>query len=142
MRGATNLVAERLNLVGLFQSTHPVRGATVVDYACRVGKDISIHAPRAGCDFRKKVIFFARFVRISIHAPRAGCDRKHAQLGAPLLSQLRQIGCMLTSIILLSPRIFNRKRGFLPLSAVRSPPENHVCFRFAPRQSISSPSGA
>ena len=34
----------------LFQSTHPVRGATRAD-GLRVGAhDISIHAPREGCD--------------------------------------------------------------------------------------------
>ena len=36
--------------VGLFQSTHPVRGATMVKDALDECEDISIHAPRAGCD--------------------------------------------------------------------------------------------
>ena len=79
----------------IFQSTHPVRGATILCYrykgkykdfnprtpcgvrrftaacnACAV--HISIHAPRAGCDY-----LAARHCQrhlISIHAPRAGCD--------------------------------------------------------------------
>mgnify|MGYP005767947969 CR=1 FL=1 len=34
----------------LFQSTHPVRGATVLPGLGQPGVDISIHAPRAGCD--------------------------------------------------------------------------------------------
>ena len=35
-------------------------------------REISIHAPRAGCDLGRYAPFFRR--RISIHAPRAGCD--------------------------------------------------------------------
>ena len=80
----------------LFQSTHPVRGATLPWLAgYRVFK-ISIHAPRAGCDISQPCLSgdMPRFqsthpVRgatlpmfpsdrvwiISIHAPRAGCDR-------------------------------------------------------------------
>ena len=81
-----------------FQSTHPVRGATrrlsqqhcaSWDYfnprtPCGVrlancgGMDslddqISIHAPRAGCDLLPCVRESRRYC-ISIHAPRAGCD--------------------------------------------------------------------
>ena len=56
----------------LFQSTHPVWGATyIVSYfACNC--NISIHAPRVGCDmweFKE-----ALPMTISIHAPRVGCD--------------------------------------------------------------------
>ena len=56
----------------LFQSTHPVRGATEVVFVIALGDVISIHAPRAGCDdggLRDGVSS-----AISIHAPRAGCD--------------------------------------------------------------------
>ena len=78
-----------------FQSTHPVRGATALRLSSpllcphfnprtpcgvRLGIEllnlcdinISIHAPRAGCDLselRKHIEH-----HISIHAPRAGCD--------------------------------------------------------------------
>ena len=56
-----------------FQSTHPVRGATLLQVRGRYVQPISIHAPRAGCDppfsIAAKIIFC-----ISIHAPRAGCD--------------------------------------------------------------------
>ena len=57
----------------IFQSTHPVRGATLGGWACDGGTVISIHAPRAGCDFglRRRT---ATSRTISIHAPRAGCD--------------------------------------------------------------------
>ena len=34
----------------LFQSTHPLRGATCVSVDTVPGADISIHAPLAGCD--------------------------------------------------------------------------------------------
>ena len=56
----------------LFQSTHPVRGATstptdILQIAC-----ISIHAPREGCDKTARKTTTKK--RISIHAPREGCD--------------------------------------------------------------------
>ena len=58
--------------MALFQSTHPLRGATGEWYSDTVGKMISIHAPLAGCDeiLRLDLQLFA----ISIHAPLAGCD--------------------------------------------------------------------
>ena len=79
----------------IFQSTHPVRGATTLDDNGNIVEAISIHAPRAGCDPSLKatraipakfqsthpvrgatIVAFERFqvVSISIHAPRAGCD--------------------------------------------------------------------
>ena len=81
--------------VELFQSTHPVRGATRRWRSPRRRCTISIHAPRAGCDgtcsgtSAQNQYFNPRTpcgVRrwdcrhsfnpyiISIHAPRAGCD--------------------------------------------------------------------
>ena len=55
-----------------FQSTHPLRGAT--DYTLQAHRlsYISIHAPLAGCD--PPVPAAARPACISIHAPLAGCD--------------------------------------------------------------------
>ena len=38
------------NQFGLFQSTHPLRGATAAYQHCRGNRRISIHAPLAGCD--------------------------------------------------------------------------------------------
>jgi len=56
----------------VFQSTHPVWGAT----CCHVGfnkvLNISIHAPRVGCDHIP--LHHQYYCRISIHAPRVGCD--------------------------------------------------------------------
>ena len=56
----------------LFQSTHPLRGATPYprDYCWR--RCISIHAPLAGCDGHARQE--QRDHGISIHAPLAGCD--------------------------------------------------------------------
>ena len=58
----------------LFQSTHPMRGATT--HTCiGVGRQkISIHAPHAGCD--NKALSEKADDVISIHAPHAGCDKK------------------------------------------------------------------
>ena len=56
-----------------FQSTHPVRGATMPKININGITRISIHAPREGCDVTCR-FFPIMFYRISIHAPREGCD--------------------------------------------------------------------
>ena len=38
--------------IDIFQSTHPVRGATGLVIAVDYRQSISIHAPREGCDLR------------------------------------------------------------------------------------------
>ena len=58
---------------GIFQSTHPVRGATLNYEVLAKMYRISIHAPREGCDHGWNVEP-ARTNEISIHAPREGCD--------------------------------------------------------------------
>ena len=67
-----------------FQSTRPVRGATVGRRAARQRVDISIHAPRAGRDFSVHHDMTAS--NISIHAPRAGRDRRNPY--APLIRKI------------------------------------------------------
>ena len=77
-----------------FQFTHPGRGATIGQTKPQVPYDVSIHAPREGCDGRMCVYISpprrfnsrtpggVRRVRsliilttiVSIHAPREGCD--------------------------------------------------------------------
>ena len=57
----------------LFQSTHPVRGATLRGARISALLGISIHAPREGCDLYDFLCAFCIPV-ISIHAPREGCD--------------------------------------------------------------------
>ena len=59
-------------LMSPFQSTRPVRGATIAVKRHFQFNAISIHAPRAGRDFA--VGFHADSLEISIHAPRAGRD--------------------------------------------------------------------
>ncbi len=56
----------------VFQSTHPVRGATIPAAPSQLDSIISIHAPRAGCD--GDCVAVGVQGDISIHAPRAGCD--------------------------------------------------------------------
>ena len=56
----------------VFQSTHPVRGATLLETFHCVRAAISIHAPREGCDQTVHDVSPGR--EISIHAPREGCD--------------------------------------------------------------------
>ena len=38
------------DLSTIFQSTHPVRGATLLADSVEITAQISIHAPREGCD--------------------------------------------------------------------------------------------
>ena len=56
----------------LFQFTHPVRGATICVFDRLYMNDVSIHAPREGCDYNSFIAQVKKFV--SIHAPREGCD--------------------------------------------------------------------
>ena len=56
-----------------FQSTHPLRGATRHGESLRQRHGISIHAPLAGCDGRRRLPGNC-WIIISIHAPLAGCD--------------------------------------------------------------------
>ena len=56
----------------VFQSTHPVRGATRYSYTVEPSCTISIHAPREGCDHERNI--YHEYANISIHAPREGCD--------------------------------------------------------------------
>ena len=57
----------------IFQSTHPLRDATLGASSTFKWLFISIHAPLTGCDEMLSVLF--QFVKwISIHAPLTGCD--------------------------------------------------------------------
>ena len=97
VRGATTyLQNQSYNHILQFQSTHPVRGATIALIYDFSSATISIHAPRAGCDADCRLLDSS--YRISIHAPRAGCD---ALVGAHLFQQFISIhapraGCDVT----------------------------------------------
>ena len=94
-RGATSQLALLEPLSLLFQFTHPGRGATKPVMNPQPTTDVSIHAPREGCDCRGRSGASARqgfnsrtpggvrrlglqysflLVCVSIHAPREGCD--------------------------------------------------------------------
>ena len=75
--GVRREIVESAPCCGLFQSTHPLRGATVVTEAYNANVGISIHAPLAGCDPDARISRRGR--DISIHAPLAGCDNKEAE---------------------------------------------------------------
>ena len=84
MRGATEREPEP-EPEPEFQSTHPMRGATLITpHGSRI-KPISIHAPHAGCDYSSSRTPVDGL--ISIHAPHAGCDLACAPEG-PLLNQI------------------------------------------------------
>ena len=70
--GATRRLLGCLKDSALFQSTHPVWGATSVVIRDGLPQEISIHAPRVGCDVRRPPRRLNDI--ISIHAPRVGCD--------------------------------------------------------------------
>ena len=53
VRGATPTYAGIYEVEQTFQFTHPVRGATVDFTRLNVLSNVSIHAPRAGCDTNK-----------------------------------------------------------------------------------------
>ena len=76
--GATVLVCPTM-LESLFQSTRPVWGATFDNLLDATGYPISIHAPRVGRD--TTVLLFDEFQSISIHAPRVGRDRRYDMYG-------------------------------------------------------------
>ncbi len=55
-----------------FQFTHPVWGATAMLEKDKIQANVSIHAPRVGCDRLTRLTL--RVCYVSIHAPRVGCD--------------------------------------------------------------------
>ena len=73
VRGATWRDWWNVTVPSRFQSTHPVRGATTALNSAKQAIAISIHAPREGCDLRFYIGVPLDCV-ISIHAPREGCD--------------------------------------------------------------------
>ena len=56
-----------------FQFTHPGRGATREVVVIISQSNVSIHAPREGCDHLNYELCLWYFL-VSIHAPREGCD--------------------------------------------------------------------
>ncbi len=82
MRGATACRLGSNPSRRIFQSTHPMRGATFGRPVAFLDLGISIHAPHAGCD--KGARYGAsRASGISIHAPHAGCDYLASSIQTP-----------------------------------------------------------
>ena len=146
-----------------FQSTHPVRGATESGAASALREGISIHAPRAGCDsdgvaLRRERIDFnprtpcgvrrqnmGKFTVIpefqSTHPVRGATANMYNLVCSYFCNFTKSDVCLLT-LYLFYHAISTENVVFSRFSAVRSAPGIHVRSRFAPRQSISSPSGA
>ena len=57
----------------MFQFTHPGRGATYGQTLLHGTQEVSIHAPREGCDSIGGLVHCTD-KQVSIHAPREGCD--------------------------------------------------------------------
>ena len=72
MRGATITTMAKEGHTNLFQSTPPMRGATLYNSVNYKPGDISIHTPHAGSDFICSWDYGSEI--ISIHAPHAGSD--------------------------------------------------------------------
>ena len=68
--------------MGQFQFTHPVWGATGFFVSTPHAGDVSIHAPRVGCDRDHRTGRLQN--QVSIHAPRVGCD------GDPIRAEARE----------------------------------------------------
>ena len=62
----------KLSVGEMFQFTHPARGATPAQATAQAVADVSIHAPREGCD--EDMDDAIQLELVSIHAPREGCD--------------------------------------------------------------------
>ncbi len=78
MRGATRPSSRVAIHPSSFQFTHPVRGATIIGI-CRVIFLRSFNS-RTPCGVRQAYIsFVGQLLNVSIHAPRAGCDRCEAE---------------------------------------------------------------
>ena len=92
--GATWWAFSMPSSIWLFQSTHPVWGATSNQVAGYCRQEISIHAPRVGCD---RVPGLGRKDGgISIHAPRVGCDFHNSPKstsGALISIHAPRVGC-------------------------------------------------
>ena len=71
-------LAMLLVMLNMFQFTHPGRGATEPSPDNNNPVNVSIHAPREGCDVVEPE-GGGGGVRVSIHAPREGCDELTCQ---------------------------------------------------------------
>ena len=112
----------------MFQFTHPGRGATIPRRPKLLIRDVSIHAPREGCDYREVVVIISQSY-VSIHAPREGCDCSIVIVIVRVSSfnsrtpggvRLFGVGCSLTAIPSFNSRtpggVRRTSRNFLTLT--------------------------
>ena len=71
VKGATVVYAVCAVFAALFQSTHPVKGATDPFFLFRIVTTISIHAPCEGCDYSSSGIS-ARYAEFQSTHPVKG----------------------------------------------------------------------
>ena len=114
---------------GVFQSTHPLRGATKIPGSANLCNLISIHAPLAGCDF---VAVGGRPKRkISIHAPLAGCDLTCGNIYRPLVHFNPRTPCGVRPVHRSQQRCCRRFQSTHPLrGATFSSPLSMYCATF------------
>ena len=72
VRGATSAATSQKWARILFQSTHPVRGATLINNTVKTSVGFQSTHPVRGATFYPVKVNQSGY--ISIHAPRAGCD--------------------------------------------------------------------
>ena len=102
---------------------------------------ISIHAPRAGCDLEASRKLAAKKLFQSTHPVRGATANMYNLVCSYFCNFTKSDVCLLT-LYLFYHAISTENVVFSRFSAVRSAPGIHVRSRLAPRQSISSPSGA
>ena len=137
-RGVRPALRACLGEPSVFQSTHPARGATIRHRHVGYPAQISIHAPREGCD-KYKFDLYATPSDISIHAPREGCDDLHvvfSNRAAYISIHAPREGCdCLAALVLAASGTFQSThpaRG-ATRRAIISPPQNNISIH-APRE--------
>ena len=140
VRGATKGADGAPGKDGAFQSTHPVRGATRATIQIDVIIAFqSTHPVRGATSFIALFAFFTGFQ--STHPVRGATANMYNLVCSYFCNFTKSDVCLLT-LYLFYHAISTENVVFSRFSAVRSAPGIHVRSRFAPRQSISSPSGA
>ena len=94
--GATKDAADIRSYYFMFQFTHPVWGATASVLVQLTLVQVSIHAPRVGCDETLRHFGRHRMHLVSIHAPRVGCDYTDRDSAIPVFRvsiHAPRVGC-------------------------------------------------
>ena len=110
-----------------FQSTHPLRGATYTGIIRRAGKEISIHAPLAGCDRRKDT----RYRGCGDFNPRTPCGvRPEILIPEVILENFNpRTPCGVRLGLLAFKRVFAKFQSTHPLRGATILPSDSVATR-------------